>query len=118
MNAYPSLPLLGAPHAATLPPAVTKLGVYDYFTEESSPIIFNGQLLMLESIPTAYPSYDPAFAVCSAYFRVRDMRTLAAVVNISVTCGMAFGAATVIPGAGGASNTLLVTGKEWDLRSL
>ena len=100
------------------PPAAAKLGVFDYFTEESSPILFNGKLLMLESIPTAYPFYDPAFSACSAYFRVRDMRTLAVIVNISATCGMAFGAATVIPGAGGASDTLLVTGTEWDRRSL
>lgn len=106
--------VVGAPP----PPAVTKLGVFDYFTEESTPIIFNGALLMLESIPTAYPFYDPAFSNCSAYFRVRDMKTLAPIVNISATCGMAFGSATVIPGVAGASDTLLVTGTEWDRRSL
>jgi len=117
MNALLAAALLAAARAAP-PPAVAKLGVYDYFTEESTPVIFNGALLMLESIPTAYPFYDPAFAACSAYFRVRDMRTLAVVVNITATCGMAFGAATVIPGAGGASDTLLVTGTEWDRRSL
>ena len=110
--------LLGSARAALAPPAVTKLGVYDYFTEESTPIMFNGALLMLESIPAVYPFYDPAFSACSAYFRVRDMRTLSVVVNISATCGMAFGAATVIPGAGGASDSLLVTGTEWDRRSL
>jgi hypothetical protein len=103
---------------AAAPPVVAKLGVYDYFTEESTPVIFNGVLLMLESIPTAYASFDPAFAACSAYFRVRDMKTLAVVVNISATCGQAFGAATVVPGAAGASDTLVVTGTQWDRRSL
>jgi hypothetical protein len=97
---------------------VQKLGVYDYFTQESTPIIFNGQLLMLESIPTAYAGFSPAFAGCSAYFRVRDMRTLAVIVNISASCNMAFGAATVMPGAAGASDTLVVTGTQWDRRAM
>jgi hypothetical protein len=97
---------------------VEKLGVFDYFTEESSPVIFNGGLLMLESIPTAYAGYDPAFSHCSAYLRVRDMRTLSVVVNITLSCGMAFGAATVLPGAApGASDKLLVTATQWDRRS-
>jgi hypothetical protein len=83
-------------------------------TEESSPLIFNNNLLMLESIPQSYADYSPAFANCSAYFRVRDMRTLRVIVNISASCGQAFGSATVIPGAGGSSDTLLVTGTQWD----
>ena len=96
---------------------VQKLGVYDYMTEESSPIIFNGALLMLESIPTSYAGFSPAFANCSAYLRVRDMRTLRVVVNISASCGLAFGAAAVVPGARGAPDALLVTATQWDRRS-
>lgn len=54
------LALLSALPAALGQVRVQKLGVYDYFTEESSPVIFNGALLMVESIPTAYAGYDPA----------------------------------------------------------
>ena len=97
---------------------VTKLGVYDYFTEESSPIIFNGALLMLESIPVQYANYDPTFSNCTAYFRIRDMHTLLTVVNITATCNQAFGSATVIPGINGASDTLIVLGTQWDRRSV
>lgn len=93
---------------------VTKLGVYDYLTEESSPVIFNGALVMLESIPRSYAAFSPSFANCTAYFRIRDMRTLSVIVNITASCNMAFGSAFVIPGEGGASDTLVVTGTEWD----
>jgi hypothetical protein len=97
---------------------VQKLGVYDYLTQESSPVIYNGKLLMLESIPTSYPDYSPAFSHCSAYLRVRDMHSLAVVVNITATCNQAFGAATVIKGSSpGQSDTLLVTSTQWDRRS-
>ena len=103
--------------ASLQPLTPQKLGVYDYMTEESSPLVFNGALLMLESIPTAYAGFSPAFAGCSSYLRVRDMRTLGVIVNISATCGQAFGAAVVIPGAPGASDTLVVTSTQWDRRS-
>lgn len=97
---------------------VQKLGVYDFMTEESTPLMFNGDLLMLESIPTAYAGFSPAFAGCSAYLRIRDMRTLRVVVNITASCGLAFGAATVVPGAApGAPDALLVTATEWDRRA-
>jgi len=96
---------------------VQKLGVYDYMTEESYPIIFNGALLMLESIPTAYAGFSPAFANCSAYLRIRDMRTLRVVVDITASCGLAFGAATVVPGVSPASDLLLVSATQWDRRA-
>src|SRR4051794_33574168 len=73
--------------SASPPAAVTKLGLYDYFTDESSPVIFNGKLLMMESIVQASPQWAgnwlPAFANCSCYYRVRDMATGAVIVNIT-----------------------------------
>ena len=118
MHAFPALLALCLALAARAQQQVQKLGVYDFMTEESSPVMFNGALLMLESIPAAYPGYSPAFAHCSAYLRVRDMRTLAVLVNITASCGQAFGAATVLPGASpGAPDTLLVTATQWDRRS-
>ncbi len=58
-------------------PGIIKLGTYDYFTDESTPVTFNGRLLMFESIVHASPQWAgywiPAFANCSCYFRVRDL---------------------------------------------
>ncbi len=58
-------------------PGVVKLGAYDYFTDESTPVTFNGRLLMFESIVHAAPQWAgnwiPAFANCSCYYRVRDL---------------------------------------------
>jgi hypothetical protein len=101
-------------HLAESQLVTTKLGVFDYFTEESSPIIFNGVLLMVESIPTSYPYYNPLFSNCSSYFRVRDMKTLLPIVNISVTCGQAFGSAMVLHSSTGGSDTLIITGTQWN----
>jgi hypothetical protein len=95
-------------------PSVTKLGVFDYSTQESSPIMFNGVLLMVESVPTVYANYDPLFSNCSSYFRVRDMKTLLPVVNITLSCGQAFASAMVIPSTTGASDTLIILGTQWD----
>jgi hypothetical protein len=58
-------------------PGIIKLGTYDYFTDESTPVTFNGRLLMFESIVHASPQWAgywiPAFANCACYFRVRDL---------------------------------------------
>ena len=92
-----------------------KYGVYDYFVDESSPIIYNGQLLMFESIVRASPQWAgnwlPAFANCACYFRVRDMHTLNVIVNLTKTCNHAFGAATVYKVA--SKDTLLISGTPW-----
>lgn len=93
-----------------------KIGTYDFFVDESSPVIFNGALLMFESIVQNSPQWAghwiPAFANCQSYYRVRDMHTLAVIVNITSTCNHAFGAATVFQDASGA-DTLLVSGTPW-----
>jgi len=104
--------------AAAAAPFVTKLGVYDYMTEESTPVIFNGRLLMLESVPKSYPGWAgnwlPAFANCGNYLRVRDMRSLAIVVNITLSCDAAFGAAVVYTDSNSGVETLLVSATPWD----
>jgi hypothetical protein len=103
---------LSSMQAAPVP--VQKLGVYDYMTEESTPFIWHGALLMLESIPKAYAGYAPEFDHCASYLRVRDMRTLSVVVNITASCGLAFGAAVVATGADSGRDVLLVSATTWD----
>jgi hypothetical protein len=94
----------------------TKLGLYDYFVDESSPLVFNGALLMFESIVQASPQWAghwiPAFANCSCYYRVRDQLTGAVLVNITSSCNHAFGAAFVATNDGGL-DTLFIFGTPW-----
>ena len=71
--------LAGPGHCSPDPtgPGIVKLGTYDYFTYESTPVTFNGRLLMFESIVHEAPQWAgnwiPAFANCSCYYRVRDL---------------------------------------------
>ena len=63
-------PALAAAVALALPASatLTKLGIYDYFTDESTPVLFNGALLMFESIVQNSPQWAghwlPAYANC------------------------------------------------------
>ena len=100
------------------PPAPNlKIGAYDYFVDESSPVIYHGRLLMFESIVRNSPQWAghwlPAFANCMSYFRVRDMRTLSVMVNITSSCDHAFGAAVVYEDPASGAETLLVSGTPW-----
>ena len=70
------------------------LGAYDYDAGESSPVVLNGRLLMVESISFCYPghmrmwkpaSYDGA--KCPSYLRVRDMHTGIVIANLTSGLG-------------------------------
>lgn len=108
--------LLAAVLASSTPVPGGKIGIYDFFTDESSPVIFNGKLLMFESIVEASPQWaghtDPSFANCSSYFRVRDQSTGAVLVNMTETCNHAFGEAFVQTNGEGL-DTLFVFGPAW-----
>lgn len=95
---------------------IQKLGTYDYMVFESSPIMYNGKLLMMESICANSPLWagywDPAFANCSGYFRVRDLYSGVVIVNITESCNIAFGNAIVVPGDSG--DTLYIFGTAWE----
>lgn len=98
--------------------SVTKLGAYEYFVDESTPVMFNGEFLMFESIVRASPQWAgnwlPAFANCSCYFRIRNIISGEIVVNITETCDHAFGSAlvTVDPTKHGL-NTFFIFGTPW-----
>jgi hypothetical protein len=51
---------------------------------------------------------------CDSYFRVRDMHSLAVIVNLTASCNHAFGAAVVYTDPATGSETLLVSGTPWD----
>ena len=98
-------------------PMIEKLGVYEYFVDESTPVTFNGNFLMFESIVQSSPQWAghwlPSFANCSCYYRIRDIVRGEVVVNISETCNHAFGSALVTSGTGSNSDTLFVFGTPW-----
>lgn len=95
------------------PELIVKQGIYAYFTDESSPLVFNGQLLMFESIVRASPEFNvTAFPSCACYYRIRDVRAGSIVANIPQSCNHAFGAATVLRGDGGL-DTLYAFGTPW-----
>lgn len=97
--------------------AVTKLGIYDYFVDESSPVMFNGQLVMFESIVQDSPQWaghwNASFANCMSYFRMRDQRTGSVIVNITETCNHAFGEAFVQSNDEGL-DTVFIYGTTWE----
>jgi hypothetical protein len=101
--------------ATCLSSPLVKLGLYDYFTDESSPVIFGGELLMFESIVQASPQWAghwlPAFANCSCYYRVRHLLTGVVITNITETCNYAFGAAFVNTTEG--QETFWIFGTHW-----
>ncbi len=100
---------------------LTKIGYYDYFPLESTPIMYNGQLLMFESIVVGS---DPPANVglgwnppCKTYLRVRDMTTGVVLQNITNSCNIAFGFA-VTDKTEGMLDKLYVFGTEWARESM
>jgi hypothetical protein len=94
LRAWALLLSAGAAALSSAAPALpVKLGVYDFMVQESSPVVFNGRLLMVESMLDIDPEFVPLCGEGNStlsYFRVRDQPTGAVLVNISATCGFAF----------------------------
>ena len=108
----------GAGAAPLLP---TKLGIYDYFTDETTPLIFNGVPLLMESIVWSSPQHAghwlPAFnssTTCASYLRVRDLATNVVLANVSASCNHAFGFGIVLPRAAAGKDLLQIWGTPWN----
>ena len=93
------------PPASDSATATTTLGTYDFETGESTPFVWHGKLLMMESISFCFPDHLRVWkpelyggAKCPSYIRVRDMATGVVVSNITSSCNHTFGAAVVEPG--------------------
>jgi hypothetical protein len=98
--------------SSSLPPLPVKLGLYDYDVQESSPVVFNGRLLMVESMYYQDPEYIPLCGPStSTYLRVRDMANGAVLVNITSSCGGAFGSGWVVANDEGL-DTLYIYGTQ------
>jgi hypothetical protein len=100
------------------PPIVTfaKYGAMDFKSYESTPLLFHGRLVLVETITLTYPGhmghFDPAYASCSSYFRVRDLETGVVLRNLTESCDHSFGSAfvdTLIDG----TEVLWIFGTSW-----
>ena len=118
----PLLPLLAT--TQTTQPALQRLGAIDFDAGETSPVMFGGRPLLLESISGCYPGNarwtEPEFANCPSYLRIIDLTDGSIVANITGSCNHTFGSAMVVEAAGavvgGASatpETLYVFSSRW-----
>lgn len=114
--------LLAAPGALAGPLLPTKLGIFNYFTDETTPLVYNGVPLIMESIVWDSPQHArhwlPAFndsGACASYFRVTVVATNHVLANVSASCNHAFGFGLVLPGAGAGGGDLLeLWGTPWN----
>jgi len=98
----------------------TKLGAYDYFTDETTPVVYNGRAVLIEAIVAAswqWAGHWLGFPfnsteLCASYFRVRDLATNAIIQNISASCNHAFASGYVA--SEGGVDTLTIIGTAWN----
>jgi hypothetical protein len=99
-------------------PVVTfdKLGAIDFESYESTPLVFNGKLLLMETISLAYPGHishwEPQYAACSSYYRIRDLKSGVVIRNLTESCDHSFGSAFVDKLPNG-TEVLWVFGSAW-----
>jgi len=94
-------------HAAA--PVVEKLGSFDYQSDESSPLVWAGKIVIMETMATAMPEHQ---FNCGCYFAVRDLRSWKVLVSLEQTCNHAFGAAYVTTNPNG-TETMWIFGTRW-----
>jgi hypothetical protein len=90
-----------APSAPIVP--LTKLGMMDFKSYESTPFTFHSRLILMETITLTYPGHimhwKPEFANCSSYYRLRDLKSGEILVNLTTpvvdSCDHSFGSAFV-----------------------
>jgi hypothetical protein len=100
---------------------IVKLGAFDYSTQETTPVVFNGRLVLVEAV--GWPSWQhtgrwlPGFnstLTCNDYFRVRDVGSNRILVNMSSSCNFAFPSAYVTRGTDGLYDRLIVFAQPWN----
>eukprot|EP01047_Picozoa_sp_COSAG01_P035819 COSAG01_NODE_2769_length_7102_cov_6.325146_1_plen_361_part_00 len=103
----------------TLPPRIEtfeKLGMMDYESYESTPFVFHGKKLLMETIALVYPGHishwKPQYKSCSSYYRIRDLGTGIVLRNLTESCNHSFGSAFVDMHENG-TETLWVVGSSW-----
>ena len=105
-------PLPGPPPPPPPPGLMTRLGATDYDNGETSPVMFGGWPLLLESISSCHPDHArnsvPEFFFCPSYLRIINLTNGHTVSNVSGSCNHTFGSAIVVPAGDGRPETLYV----------
>jgi len=91
-------------------PNITLLGAFDYQMDESSPLVWSGRLVIMESIPNYNPQHQSFCA--TDYFIVRDLLSWDIISTIESSCNHAFGNALVTTDEKGIQ-TMWVFGTLW-----
>ena len=110
---YVDQPLPPPPPRPPPPPGLlTRLGATDYDNGETSPVMFGGWPLLLESISSCHPDHArnsvPEFFFCPSYLRLINLTNGLTVSNVSGSCNHTFGSAMVVPAGDGNPETLYV----------
>jgi len=90
-------------------PKITKLGAFNYDTDESTPLWYNNRTVIMETMSNATP--DHVFD-CGTYFEVRDLTSWKTIVSLKQSCNHAFGSAYVSKNPNG-TETLWIYGTRW-----
>jgi len=91
-------------------PSITLLGAFDHQADESSPLFWNGRLVIMETLPNYNPQHQ---SFCETdYFIVRDLATWDIISTIESSCNHAFGNALVTIDEKG-TQTMWVYGTRW-----
>jgi hypothetical protein len=105
-------PLPGPPPPSPPPGLMTRLGATDYDNGETSPVMFGGWPLLLESISSCHPDHArnsvPEFFFCPSYLRIINLTNGHTVSNVSGSCNHTFGSALAVPAGDGRPETLYV----------
>jgi len=89
---------------------MTKLGCFNYQTGESSPLVYGGRIVMMETMLTNNPQHK---LNCSVYFIVRDLLTWDIIVSLQQSCDHGFGSATVFKDPSDGKETMMIFGTRW-----
>jgi hypothetical protein len=90
---------------------ITYLGAFNHQADESSPLVWQGKVVIMETLPNYNPQHNSGFCGTD-YFIVRDLASWNIIATVTPSCQHAFGAATVTTDSKGVE-TMWVYGTRW-----
>jgi len=92
-------------------PNMTALGAFNHQADESSPLVWHGKVVIMETIPGYNPQHD---AFCPTdYFVVRDLESWNIIGVARSSCEHAFGSALVTKDPTTGTETMWIFGTRW-----
>jgi len=92
-------------------PNVTYLGAFNHQADESSPMVWHGKVVIMETLPGYNPQHE---AFCPTdYFIVRELASWNIIGVVRSSCQHAFGSATVTKDSKTGTETMWIFGTRW-----